>query len=42
MDLANASASVTGGACGFGAATVRRLTQTRATVVFVDVSAERG
>jgi len=42
MDLTNASAIVTGGAGGFGAATVRRLAQMGAKVVIADVSAERG
>ena len=42
MDLTNASAIVTGGAGGFGAATVRRLAQMGAEVVIVDVSDERG
>ncbi|MGH3951213.1 MAG: SDR family NAD(P)-dependent oxidoreductase, partial [Pseudonocardiaceae bacterium] len=42
MDLTNASAIVTGGAGGFGAATVRRLAQMGAKVVIADVSDERG
>jgi NAD(P)-dependent dehydrogenase (short-subunit alcohol dehydrogenase family) len=42
MDLTNASAIVTGGAGGFGAATVRRLVQKGAKVVIADVSDERG
>ena len=42
MDLHNASALVTGGAGGFGMATVRRLAQRGAKVVIADVNAERG
>jgi NAD(P)-dependent dehydrogenase (short-subunit alcohol dehydrogenase family) len=42
MDLTNASAIVTGGAGGFGAATVRRLAEKGAKVVIADVSDERG
>jgi NAD(P)-dependent dehydrogenase (short-subunit alcohol dehydrogenase family) len=42
MDLTNASAIVTGGAGGFGSATVRRLAQKSAKVVIADVSDERG
>jgi NAD(P)-dependent dehydrogenase (short-subunit alcohol dehydrogenase family) len=42
MDLINASAIVTGGAGGFGAATVRRLVQKGAKVVIADISDERG
>jgi NAD(P)-dependent dehydrogenase (short-subunit alcohol dehydrogenase family) len=42
MDLTNASAIVTGGAGGFGVATVRRLAQKGAKVVIADVSDERG
>jgi NAD(P)-dependent dehydrogenase (short-subunit alcohol dehydrogenase family) len=42
MDLTNASAIVTGGAGGFGSATVRRLAQMGAKVVIADVSDERG
>jgi NAD(P)-dependent dehydrogenase (short-subunit alcohol dehydrogenase family) len=42
MDLTNASAIVTGGAGGFGSATVRRLAQKGAKVVIADVSDERG
>ena len=38
MDLTNASAVVTGGAGGFGSATVRRLAQMGAKVVIADVS----
>jgi NAD(P)-dependent dehydrogenase (short-subunit alcohol dehydrogenase family) len=42
MDLTNASAIVTGGAGGFGSATVRKLAQKGAKVVIADVSDERG
>ncbi|MDQ3604535.1 MAG: SDR family NAD(P)-dependent oxidoreductase [Actinomycetota bacterium] len=42
MNLTNASAIVTGGAGGFGSATVRRLAQKGAKVVIADVSDERG
>jgi NAD(P)-dependent dehydrogenase (short-subunit alcohol dehydrogenase family) len=42
MDLSEASALVTGGAGGFGSATVRRLAQRGARVVIADVHAERG
>ena len=42
MDLTNASAIVTGGAGGFGSATVRRLAQMGAKVVIADVSDKRG
>ena len=42
MNLTNASAIVTGGAGGFGVATVRRLVQKGAKVVIADVSDERG
>jgi NAD(P)-dependent dehydrogenase (short-subunit alcohol dehydrogenase family) len=42
MDLTNASAIVTGGAGGFGAATVRRLAGKGARVVIADVADERG
>ena len=42
MDLTNASALVTGGAGGFGGATVRRLAQMGAKVVIADVADERG
>jgi nucleoside-diphosphate-sugar epimerase len=42
MDLTNASAIVTGGAGGFGSATVRRLAQLGARVVIEDVSDERA
>jgi NAD(P)-dependent dehydrogenase (short-subunit alcohol dehydrogenase family) len=38
MDLTDASAIVTGGAGGFGSATVRRLAQKGAKVVIADVS----
>jgi NAD(P)-dependent dehydrogenase (short-subunit alcohol dehydrogenase family) len=38
MDLTDASVSVTGGAGGFGSATVRRLAQKGAKVVIADVS----
>ncbi len=42
MDLTNASALVTGGAGGFGQATVRRLAQAGAKVVIADIHDERG
>jgi NAD(P)-dependent dehydrogenase (short-subunit alcohol dehydrogenase family) len=42
MDLTNASAIVTGGGGGFGAATVGRLAQKGAKGVIADVSDERG
>jgi NAD(P)-dependent dehydrogenase (short-subunit alcohol dehydrogenase family) len=42
MDISNASAIVTGGAGGFGAATVRRLAGLGAKVVIADVADERG
>src|SRR5262245_22877082 len=42
MDLRNASALVTGGAGGFGSATVRRLAAPGATVVIADVADERA
>jgi NAD(P)-dependent dehydrogenase (short-subunit alcohol dehydrogenase family) len=42
MDLTNASAIVTGGAGGFGSATVRRLAQLGAKVVIADACDERG
>jgi NAD(P)-dependent dehydrogenase (short-subunit alcohol dehydrogenase family) len=42
MDLSNASALVTGGAGGFGAATVRRLHAAGAKVVIADLAAERA
>jgi NAD(P)-dependent dehydrogenase (short-subunit alcohol dehydrogenase family) len=42
MDLTNASALVTGGAGGFGAATSRRLAALGAKVVIADISDERG
>jgi NAD(P)-dependent dehydrogenase (short-subunit alcohol dehydrogenase family) len=42
MDLTSASAIVTGGAGGFGSATVRRLVQRGAKVVIAHVSDERG
>jgi NAD(P)-dependent dehydrogenase (short-subunit alcohol dehydrogenase family) len=42
MGLTNASAIVTGGAGGFGSATVRGLAQMGARVVIADVSDERG
>jgi uncharacterized protein YbjT (DUF2867 family) len=41
VDLTSASAIVTGGAGGFGSATVRRLAQMGAEVVIADVSDER-
>ncbi len=42
MDLRNASALVTGGAGGFGAACVRRLHAAGAKVVIADLAGERG
>jgi NAD(P)-dependent dehydrogenase (short-subunit alcohol dehydrogenase family) len=42
MDIRNASAIVSGGAGGFGSATVRRLARMGAKVVIADVSDERG
>jgi NAD(P)-dependent dehydrogenase (short-subunit alcohol dehydrogenase family) len=42
MDLVGASAVVTGGAGGFGAATVRRLVEAGAKVVIADMHEERG
>jgi NAD(P)-dependent dehydrogenase (short-subunit alcohol dehydrogenase family) len=42
LDLANASAIVTGGAVGFGSATERRLAQKGAKAVIADVTDERG
>jgi NAD(P)-dependent dehydrogenase (short-subunit alcohol dehydrogenase family) len=42
VDLTNASALVTGGAGGFGAATARRLAERGARVVIADVAEERG
>jgi len=42
MDLSNASALVTGGAGGFGEATVRRLLDAGATVVIADLAADKG
>ena len=42
MDIAGASAIVTGGASGLGAATATRLAAAGATVVIVDIQDERG
>jgi NAD(P)-dependent dehydrogenase (short-subunit alcohol dehydrogenase family) len=42
MDLAGASAIVTGGTGGFGSATTRRLVQAGAKVVIADVNDEKG
>ena len=42
MDLSNASAIVTGGAGGFGAATVRRFARMGAQVVIADISDDRA
>jgi NAD(P)-dependent dehydrogenase (short-subunit alcohol dehydrogenase family) len=42
MDLSGASALVTGGASGIGAAVARRLASAGATVVVADLQAERG
>lgn len=42
MDLTNSSAIVTGGAGGFGAATVRRLVEAGAKVVIADLAKERA
>jgi NAD(P)-dependent dehydrogenase (short-subunit alcohol dehydrogenase family) len=42
MDLTGASAIVTGGAGGFGAATVRRLVDAGARVLIADLAEERA
>lgn len=42
MDLTNSSALVTGGAGGFGSATVRRLAEAGASVVIADLAEEAG
>jgi NAD(P)-dependent dehydrogenase (short-subunit alcohol dehydrogenase family) len=42
VDLTNASVIVTGGAGGFGSATVRRLAQKGAKAVIADASEDRG
>ena len=42
MDLNNASAIVTGGASGIGAAVARQLSDKGATVVVADLNAEKG
>jgi NAD(P)-dependent dehydrogenase (short-subunit alcohol dehydrogenase family) len=42
MDLTSASALITGGAGGFGAATARRLSALGASVVIADIADDRG